>query len=176
MSGFIAKSDEISKEVVNSNDEEVLQNLAPRHRVFVREYLMRGNSTMAAVEAGYKGSAARQAAHVLLKREDVIQAIQILTKKIQEKCEYSLEASIESQKKLYEECIRMKQMTAAVKAKEHLDILTKHYDPHKVHLDLGGKAPLSIQIFGIAPPAYAEREALDVTPQNEALTGKPKDK
>jgi len=51
-------------------------SLTPKQRQFVNSYVRHGNGQVAAVEAGYSRERARQAAHELLKNEEVCQAIE----------------------------------------------------------------------------------------------------
>lgn len=167
MGQYLTKPDQITADLVENLDETVFKDLTPRQMVFVRHYMVHSSASAACVEAGYKPENVRIAAGRMMAVPAVKVAINAIRKKIAEKCEYSLEESIRAQKVLYETCIQMKQMTAAVKAKEHLDTLTKHIDPYKMNIEFAGKSPLSIQIFGIAPPPYAEREVLDATVKKE---------
>lgn len=167
MGNYLVKADEVTKNIVENLDDDTFQGLTPRQTMFVKHYVIHGSKSAAAVDAGYNPKNVRNMACKIFKEPEVQAAINAIRKKVSEKCEYSLEESIRAQKVLYETCIEMKQMTAAVKAKEHLDTLTKHIDPYKMNIEFAGKSPLSIQIFGIAPPPYAEREVLDATVKKE---------
>ncbi len=49
--------------------------MTPRHKIFVREYLIDLNATQAALRAGYKHSYARRACFVLLRRPAIAAAV-----------------------------------------------------------------------------------------------------
>ncbi len=51
-------------------------SLTPKQRQFVDSYVRHGNAQVAAVEAGYSRDRARQAAHEILKNEQVAAEIE----------------------------------------------------------------------------------------------------
>ncbi len=172
MGEYLSNPDKILAELVEDLDDAVFKDLTPREIVFVRHYAVHGSKSAAALHAGYKPDNVRGSAAKVFARPTVQAAISVIKKKAMVACEYNAEEALRAQKVLYEKCIELKQMSAAVKAKEHLDTLAGHIDPYKMHVEVTGKSPLSIQIFGIAPPTYAaEREVIDATPKKELNGG-----
>lgn len=169
MASLLAKPNEVTQEVIDSAPEELFLKLKPRHRLFIREYMLRADRTAAAQAAGYQGPNTRNIAGKILKLPEVIEVVKKLNQLLSERCIYDVSNAIKAQKDLLQLSIDAKQFTAAAKIKEHLDLLAGHWDPNKI--EIKGLAPLSINIYGIKPPAYAQEE-LDVTPKKEAISGK----
>lgn len=69
-----------------------MADLTARQRRFVREYLIDGNATQAAIRAGYSKKTADQIGHQLLKKTSVSAAVAEGQRKVAEKLEITAEA------------------------------------------------------------------------------------
>ena len=65
----------------NSDSSPELEELIPKHRTFVREYLAGRRHSEAAIAAGYAKSCAAQTAYKLLQRDDIQKAIKAESKR-----------------------------------------------------------------------------------------------
>lgn len=145
--------------------EDDFKDLSPRHAIFVREYMRHGNGERAIISAGYSEKNASSAAARMNARPDIMDVIAKIKARVIKETAYTLDAAIKRQEDILQRCIELKQMTAAVKAKEHLDILTGHFNP-RLDINMQVKAGFSLNLGGLALPEYA-KETLDVTPQKK---------
>lgn len=154
------------------------ENMKPRHVVFVKEYIANGsNQTQAALKAGYSQKGAVVAGQKILKRPEVVRAIDHLRKWALESSKRTIEDSIKDTIELREEARRLEQYTAAVNAQKHLDALTGLYDPRKLDLDVNLKPNFSLTIVGInqpnqiAPKDVTPKEAIEESIKEAVING-----
>jgi phage terminase small subunit len=111
--------------------------ISKRQKQFVNEYLVDRNATAAAKRAGYAEGSAHNAGCVLMKKPEIMAAIQKKEIKICEKLDLSVEKIISQIEDVRKECMANQDYRAALKA---LEMLGRHIGMWREQIDVNVKS------------------------------------
>lgn len=112
--------------------------LSDKQQAFIVQYLVDLNATQAAIRAGYAPKSARNTAHDLLKKPEIIRAINAKKRRVAAKLDITAERVLQRLSKLSEKAERAGHFAAAVTAEtrigQHLKLFTEKHE----HGGIGG--------------------------------------